>query len=188
MVTSRVGRKPVAVPAGVDIKVQGQSLHIKGPKGQSTFAVHPSVLVQLEGGFIKVELSSTKSYCRSGSGLKLNKSITGTARSKIANLVQGVSKGFERKLALVGVGYRAQVKGKELHLSIGYSHPVIITAPEGITIETPNQTEIIVKGVDNHLVGHIASKIRAAREPEPYKGKGIRYVNEIIILKETKKK
>lgn len=188
MATSRVARKPVAVPSGVDVKLQGQELHIKGPKGQTAVGIHPGVLVQIENGHIKFKSNPDAGYCRTGSGMKLNKSIIGTARAKIANYVNGVKNGFERKLVLVGVGYRAQAKGKELHLSIGFSHPVVISAPEGITIETPSQTEILVKGIDKHLVGHVASMIRAVRSPEPYKGKGIRYANEVIILKETKKK
>lgn len=188
MTTSRVGRKPVAVPAGVDVKLQDRELHIKGPKGQATVAVHPAVLIHIENGEIKIRPNAEQGYCRTGSGAKLNRSITGTVRATVANFVHGVSKGFECKLMLVGVGYRAQAKGKELGLTIGYSHPVSITAPTGITIETPSQTEIIVKGIDKHLVGHVASMIRAVRSPEPYKGKGIRYANEVIVLKETKKK
>ena len=188
MATSRVGRKPVTIPKGVDVTLQGQDLHVKGPKGQMSLPVHPGVLVQIEDGAIKFRSNSEIGYSRSGSGMKLNKSIIGTARAKIANLVQGVTAGFERKLVLVGVGYRAQAKGKDLNLTIGFSHPVSITAPEGITIETPSQTEILVKGIDKHLVGHVASMIRGVRSPEPYKGKGIRYANEVIVLKETKKK
>ncbi len=188
MATSRVGRKPVTIPAGVDVKMQGHDLHIKGPKGQMTLPVHPAVLVQIENGDIKFRANAESGYCRSGSGMRLNKSIIGTARAKVANLVHGVTEGFERKLVLVGVGYRAQTKGKDLSLTLGFSHPVSFTAPEGITIETPSQTEIIIKGVDKHLVGHVASMIREFRSPEPYKGKGIRYANEVIILKETKKK
>jgi len=188
MTTSRVGRKPISVPTGVDVKMQGQDLHIKGPKGQIAVSIHPAVLVQIEEGHIKFRPNSESGYTRSGSGLKLNKSIIGTARAKIANYVQGVTKGFERKLVLIGVGYRAQTKGKDLSLTVGFSHPVVITAPDGITIETPSQTEILVKGVDKHLVGHVASMIRGVRSPEPYKGKGIRYLNEVIVLKETKKK
>lgn len=188
MVTSRVGRKPVALPKGVEVKINGQDLHIKGPKGQLNLHVDQAVTVLVEEGFVKVQPNANAAYSRSGSGSKLKRSITGTSRAKIANFVHGVSTGFERKLLLVGVGYKAQAKGKELHLTIGYSHPVSIVAPEGITIETPSQTEILVKGVDKHLVGHVASKIRALRSPEPYKGKGIRYANEVIVLKETKKK
>ncbi len=188
MATSRVGRKPITVPAGVDVSVQGQELHIKGPKGHTNMPIHPAVLIQIEEGHIKFQPSAKRGYCRSGSGSKLNRSIIGTMRSEVANYVYGVTKGFERKLLLVGVGYRAQAKGKDLNLTVGYSHPVNILAPEGITIETPSQTEILVKGVDKHMVGHIASMIRAVRSPEPYKGKGIRYANEVIVLKETKKK
>lgn len=188
MSTSRVGRKPVKIPSGVDVKLTGSDLMVKGPKGQMIMAIHPAVLLQIENGQVNVTTNSKAGYCRSGSGAKLKNSITGTTRAKLANVVHGVTAGFERKLVLVGVGYRAQVKGKELHLTIGYSHPVAIKAPEGIVIETPSQTEIIVKGMDKHLVGHIASMIRAVRSPEPYKGKGIRYANELIILKETKKK
>ena len=188
MTTSRVGRKPVAIPAGVDVQVQGTDLHIKGPNGQMTMPVHPGVSIIVEDGHIQFRASTEAGYCRSGSGLKLNKSIIGTTRAKVANSVLGVKTGFERKLVLVGVGFRAQAKGKELNLTIGFSHPVSILAPEGITIETPTQTEILVKGMDKHLVGHVASMIRDVRSPEPYKGKGIRYANEVIVLKETKKK
>jgi large subunit ribosomal protein L6 len=188
VITSRVGRKPIAIPAGVDVKVQGHDLSIKGPKGHMTLPMHPSVQIKVEDGHIQVEMNNNAGYSRSGSGAKLKKSITGTARAKISNLVHGVTVGFERKLTLVGVGYRAQAAGKKLNLTVGYSHPVSIDAPEGITIETPSVTEILVKGIDKHLVGHIASLIRAVRSPEPYKGKGIRYSNEVIVLKETKKK
>src|SRR3990167_7965472 len=156
MVTSRIGRKPVAVPSGVDVKVEGQDLHIKGPKGQSVVFIDSTVMIQLDAGFINIKLNADGSYCRSGSGSKLKKSIAGTTRAKIENFIKGVTVGFERKLVLMGVGYRAQTKGKDLNLSIGYSHPVVITAPAGITIETPSQTEILVKGVDKHLVGHVA--------------------------------
>jgi large subunit ribosomal protein L6 len=188
MTTSRVGRKPVAIPSGVDVKIQGSDLAVKGPKGQLTLALHPFVHVALEDGHIKISPNSEGGYRRSGSGSKLNNSIAGTTRAKIQNMVMGVTSGFERKLLLVGVGYRAQAKGNTLNLSIGFSHPVTFTAPEGITIETPSQTEILIKGMDKHLVGHAASTIRAIRCPELYKGKGIRYSNEIIICKETKKK
>lgn len=188
MTTSRVGRKPIAVPTGVDVKIEDNYVHIKGPMGQKSVLIHPAVLIQVEDGHIKFRPNSEAGYARSGSGLKLNKSIIGTMRATISNFVHGITKVFERKLILVGVGYRAQVKGKELNLTVGYSHPVNITAPEGITIETPTQTEILVKGINKHLVGHVASMIRAVRSPEPYKGKGIRYSNEVIILKETKKK
>lgn len=186
--TSRVGRKPVAVPPGVEVNILDQTLAIKGPKGQLTVPLHNSVQIDLEDKTLKVRSHTQASYCRRGSGFKLNKSIVGTTRAKIANMIQGVTHGFERKLVLIGVGYKAQAKGKILNINIGYSHPVDFSVPEGITVETPSPTEILVKGIDKHLVGHTASMIRAIRGPEPYKGKGIRYANEVIILKETKKK
>ncbi|HSW93556.1 MAG TPA: 50S ribosomal protein L6 [Gammaproteobacteria bacterium] len=188
MATSRIGRKPVAVPKNVDIKIQGHDIHVKGPKGQMNISIHRSVLAQFEDGIVKFRPNADAGYCRSGSGLKLKNSIVATERAKFANNIKGITEGFERKLLLVGVGFRAQAKGHELNLSIGFSHPVVIRAPEGVTIETPSQTEIVVKGTDKHLVGHVASKIRSARPPELYKGKGIRYANEVIVLKETKKK
>ena len=188
MSTSRVGRKPVAIPNGVDVKVNGQDLTVKGPKGLIAMAIHPFIEIELENNQVNVKSNANASYSRSGSGSKLKRSIVGTVRAKIHNMMIGVSQGFERKLLLVGVGYRAQIKGKELNLSIGYSHPVNYVAPEGITIEIPSQTEIIVKGIDKHLVGHAASTIRDFRCPELYKGKGIRYSNEKVVCKETKKK
>jgi len=188
MSTSRVGRKPVEIPSGVDIKVQGDELSVKGPKGLLTLNLNPFIEVELDSGLLKVNTNPKAKYSRSGSGSKLRNSIAGTTRSKVHSMIVGVTKGFERKLLLVGVGYRAQVKGTNLNLSVGYSHQVNITAPEGITIEAPTLTEILVKGIDKHLVGHIASKIRAVRCPELYKGKGIRYSDEVVLLKETKKK
>jgi large subunit ribosomal protein L6 len=188
MSTSRVGRKPVTIPSGVDVKVVGSELAIKGPKGQLTMPMHPFVHIDVENNIIKFKSNSEGGYCRTGSGAKLRKSIVGTARAKVESMIIGVTKGFERKLLLVGVGYRAQMKGTSLALSIGFSHPVSIVAPKGITIETPSQTEIIVKGNDKHLVGHTAAMIRDVRCPELYKGKGIRYADEKVICKETKKK
>jgi len=187
--TSRVGRKAIMIPKGVDIKLTGNDLNIKGPKGQMHLSIHQYVSIDIENDVIKINPSKDKSlFTRTGSGAKLKKSIPGTVRAKIANAVLGVSKGFERKLVLVGVGYRAQTKGKMLSLAIGFSHPVEFHAPEGITIEAPSLTEIVVKGVDKHLVGHTASMIREVRAPEPYKGKGIRYADEMVVRKETKKK
>lgn len=188
MSASRVGRKPITIPTGVDVKIQAQEIAIKGPKGHLTLAVHPHVQVVVDGKVLKIESSATGQYTRKGTGSKLKNAISGTVRSDINNAVHGVSVGFERKLVLVGVGYRAAVKGNTLSLTLGYSHPVEVIAPQGITIETPSATEITVKGADKHLVGHIASIIRSKRAPEPYKGKGIRYLNENIIRKETKKK
>jgi large subunit ribosomal protein L6 len=189
MSTSRVGRKPVTIPAGVEVLIQGLDLTIKGPKGQLTMPLHPSIKIDLENNKeLKVVAADDAGYSRNGSGSKLKKSIAGTIRAKIYNMVHGVTQGFERKLVLVGVGYRAQTKDNVLNLTIGFSHPVAIQAPEGVVFETPSLTEVIIKGVDKHLVGHVASKVRAVRPPEPYKGKGIRYFAEVIIRKETKKK
>lgn len=187
--TSRVGRKPITIPAGVDIKVDGQHLAVKGPKGHLKLPIRPFAKIVIEESILKVMVDkSENNYCRSGSGTKLRNSITGTVRAEISNALIGVTQGFERKLILVGVGYRAQAKGKVLSLTLGFSHPVEFPVPEGVVIETPSLTEILIKGTDKHLVGHTASLIRDLRAPEPYKGKGIRYSNEVISLKETKKK
>jgi len=187
-VTSRVGRKPVLVPTGVEVKIQSESFSAKGPKGQLTLKLHPFVKVTVESGQVKVSPNRDKGQVITGAGTKLYRSIAGTMRAKINNLIHGVTHGFERKLTLVGVGYRAQAKGKVLSLSLGYSHPTDFNLPEGVTIETPSQTEIIIKGNNKDLVGQVAAKIRSIRGPEPYKGKGVRYFDEIIELKETKKK
>lgn len=188
MSASRVGRKPVTIPKGVEVKIQGQELSIKGPKGVKQVILHPFIQVVVEGSLLKVQENENKGYSRSGSGSKLRKSITGTTRANLANVIHGVTESFEKKLLLVGVGYKAQTKGKFLSLTLGFSHPVEFPIPEGITIETPTVTEIIVKGMSKRQVGLVASKIRAYRGPEPYKGKGVRYANEIIERKETKKK
>lgn len=188
MSTSRIGRKPIVVPAGVEVKIQDQKLTAKGPKGLQTIVLHPFVTVTHEGSQIKIAPNAAKRKATTGSSTKLYRSIAGTTRANIANLVHGVASGFERKLVLVGVGYRAQAKGKILSLSLGFSHPTDFNVPEGVTIETPTQTEILVKGMNKELVGLVAAQIRAIRSPEPYKGKGVRYANEVIELKETKKK
>ena len=174
---SRIANKPVEVPSGVDIKLDGQNVRVKGSKGEMALAVHPSVKVLQEDGSLKVQSDEKDSVA-----------MAGTMRSLLNNLVVGVSQGFERKLELVGVGYRAQSKGKTLNLSLGFSHPVDYAVPEGITIETPSQTEIVVKGIDKQKVGQVAAEIRAYRPPEPYKGKGVKYADERIIRKEAKKK
>lgn len=186
--TSRVGRKPVMVPHGVEVKIQGQELSIKGPKGKFIEQIHPDVQIELEGNLIKVSPNKNAAYCRTGSGARLRKSVVGTARAEIANMVHGATHLFEKKLILIGVGYKAQSKGKVLDLSLGFSHPVNFPVPEGLTIETPSVTEIVIKGADRVLVGAAAATIRGYRPPEPYKGKGIRYSDEKIVLKETKKK
>lgn len=188
MSTSRIGRKPVKVPSGVEVKIQDQKLLAKGPKGQLSIKLHPFVHVTLESNEIKVHPNTERENLITGPATKLYRAIAGTVRSVIYNTVQGVAQGFERRLVLVGVGYRAQAKGKILSLSLGYSHPTDFPVPEGVTIETPTPTEIIVKGINKELVGLVAAKIRRVRGPEPYKGKGVRYIDEVIELKETKKK
>jgi len=186
--TSRIGRKPIEVPSGVEVKIQNNHLAIKGPKGQLAMDVHPFVDIQFADKVIHLNPKQEMSRLCRGSKAKTFKSITGTMRARVANMVKGVSLGFEQKLVLVGVGYRAQMKGKALGLSLGFSHPVDFDVPAGLVIEAPSQTEIIIKGADKELVGLVAAKIRKLRGPEPYKGKGIRYANEQITLKETKKK
>lgn len=188
VLTSRIGRKPVAVPSGVEVKLQDHKLSVKGPKGQLVIALHPYVEVSVDKNEIKVQPNTDGKQIITGPNSKLYRSIAGTTRANIFNVIHGVTAGFERKLVLVGVGYRAQAKGKILALSLGFSHPTDFNVPEGITIETPSQTEILVKGVNKELVGLVAAKIRSIRGPEPYKGKGVRYANEVIELKETKKK
>ncbi|MBV9575191.1 MAG: 50S ribosomal protein L6 [Gammaproteobacteria bacterium] len=188
MSTSRIGRKPVAVPSGVEVKIQNQQLVAKGPKGQLSMALHSYVHVIFEGSEIKIHPNSDSDQVITGASKKLHRSIAGSIRARIYNLIHGVAHGFERKLVLVGVGYRAQAKGKILSLSLGFSHPTDFNIPEGITIETPTQTEIVIKGINKEQVGLVAANIRKIRSPEPYKGKGVRYANEVIELKETKKK
>lgn len=175
---SRVAKSPVAVPSGVEVKLAGNVLSLKGANGQFEFAVHDDVTVEHAENQISFGVNEEKP----------NWAMAGTMRALVNNMVTGVSAGFEKKLQLVGVGYRAQAKGKVLNLSLGFSHPVDYDVPEGITIETPSQTEIVVKGADKQLVGKVASDIRAYRPPEPYKGKGVKYADEQIIRKEAKKK
>ncbi|PIE83276.1 MAG: 50S ribosomal protein L6 [Candidatus Contendobacter odensis] len=178
---SRVGKKPIPVPDGVHVAIDGQRINVKGKKGTAELQVHPLVVVQQENGELIVVPSRVSTEAK-------YRAMTGTMRSLINNMVIGVSQGFERKLQLVGVGYRAQTQGEVLNLTIGFSHPVNFKIPEGVTIETPSPTEIVVRGVDKQLVGEVSAKIRAYRPPEPYKGKGVRYSDETIILKEAKKK
>jgi len=175
---SRVAKKPVELPSGVEVKVAGQMLSVKGPKGALDLEVHQSVEVVQDEKVLKFAP-------RSGKGAD---ALAGTMRALASNMVQGVSQGFEKKLELVGVGYRAQAQGKTLNLSLGFSHPVAYEVPEGIAIETPSQTEIVVRGIDRQVVGQVAAEIRAYRPPEPYKGKGVKYANEQIVRKEAKKK
>ena len=174
---SRVAKKPVALPKGVELNVQPDSVSAKGPKGTLSVPKPAAIDVKIEEG--------TALFTTEDAALI---PLTGTLRAILANMVKGVSEGFERKLELVGVGYRAQAQGRNLNLTLGFSHPVVYAAPEGITIETPSQTEIVVRGADKQRVGQVAAEIRAYRSPEPYKGKGVRYSGERIELKETKKK
>ncbi|GHE43249.1 50S ribosomal protein L6 [Vulcaniibacterium thermophilum] len=173
---SRVAKKPVALPKGVEVSVQDESITVKGPKGTLTQAKPAAITLKLDNGTALFETQDEALV-----------PLTGTLRAILANMVEGVSKGFERKLELVGVGYRAAMQGKDLSLSLGFSHPVVFKAPEGITLATPTQTEIVVQGADKQRVGEVAAKIRAFRPPEPYKGKGVKYAGENIIRKEAKK-
>jgi large subunit ribosomal protein L6 len=177
--SSRVAKRPVTLAKGVTAEVQGQDLTIKGPKGSLTLRVNPDIEVKQEGGLVKVAMRSRS---------RLANAQAGTTRALIANMVAGVTTGFQRKLELVGVGYRAQAQGAKLNLTLGFSHPIEYVAPKGVTLETPSQTEIIVKGTDRQMVGQVAAELRAFRRPEPYKGKGVRYSDEVIVLKEAKKK
>jgi len=176
---SRVGKMPITVPQGVDVSVTAEKITVKGPQGTLTLPVNPMVTVKVEGG--KVVFTATSETAEADA-------MSGTFRALVSNMVNGVSKGFERKLNLVGVGFRAQAQGQKLNLQIGFSHPVVKDMPQGITVQTPTQTEILIKGSDRQAVGQIAAEVRAIRPPEPYKGKGIRYSDERVVLKETKKK
>ena len=176
---SRVGKKPVPVPAGVTAKVEGQKVAVKGPKGELQFTVPDDVVVAMEASQIKVDPRDDSKRARA---------MWGMSRSMINNLVAGVTKGYERKLEITGVGYKAAVVGKNLQLSLGYSHDVTYAIPTGITIVTPKPTEVSIAGIDKRQVGQVAAEIRAFRGPEPYKGKGIKYEGEFIFRKEGKKK
>ena len=176
---SRVAKKPVELPSGVEVNISGQEVSVKGSKGSLSHTVHASVEVKQEENVLTFAPRNEE---------KQSNALAGTTRALLSNMVTGVSAGFERKLELVGVGYRAKVQGKILNLTLGLSHPVNYEAPEGVTIETPSQTEIVVKGMDKQLIGQVCANIRAWRPPEPYKGKGIRYAGEHIVRKEAKKK
>ena len=173
---SRVAKKPITLPKGVEFNVSNDQVTVKGPKGTLVLAKPTGVEFKLDNGVLQLSAAEAA-----------NVPMAGTARAIVANMVTGVSEGFTRKLELVGVGYRATMQGKDLNLNLGFSHPVVFQAPEGITLATPSQTEILVTGADKQQVGEVAAKIRAFRKPEPYKGKGIRYSGEKIIMKEAKK-
>ena len=176
---SRVAKAPVSVASGVTVTINGQDIEVKGSKGTLKQTLHSSVVAEQNDGMITVKPVNEE---------KLSWAQAGTARALINNMVIGVSDGFERKLTLIGVGYRAQAKGKSLDLSLGFSHPVVYELPEGVTAETPSATEIVLKGYDKQVIGQAAAEIRAFRPPEPYKGKGVRYADEHVIRKEAKKK
>ena len=171
---SRIGKMPITVPAGVDVKIDGTTVTVKGPKGELTRSFPETMMIEQEGDQITVKRPNDE---------RENRSFHGLTRTLIANMIEGVTNGYSKKLVLVGVGYRAALKGKDLELSLGYSHPVTIEAPEGITFECPSQTEIIVSGISKEQVGQMAANVRAWRKPEPYKGKGIRYDNEVVRRK-----
>lgn len=174
---SRIGRKPISVPAGVDVKLDGATLTVKGPKGTLTQSFHKDMNIKVEGAEIVVERPSEN---------KLHKSLHGLTRTLISNMIEGVTNGFTKTLEIEGIGYRAQKQGKNLVMNLGFSHQVIVPEIDGITIDVPTQTKIVVNGIDKQVVGQIAAEIREKRPPEPYKGKGIRYEGERIIRKEGK--
>ncbi len=173
---SRVAKKPITLPKGIEFNVQSDTVSVKGPKGTLSIAKPAGIEVKIEDGVAQLSANDEALI-----------PLTGTLRAILANMVHGVSEGFQRKLDLVGVGYRASMQGSDLSLALGFSHPVLFPAPEGITITTPTQTEILVSGADKQRVGEVAAKIRAFRPPEPYKGKGVKYSDETIIRKEAKK-
>jgi large subunit ribosomal protein L6 len=176
---SRIGKKAVAIPSGVTASVEGQTVKMKGPKGALQFVVPDEIVVKMDKGTIKVDPRSDT---------KRALSMWGTSRTLVANLVAGVTKGFESKLEITGVGYRASIQGKNLQIALGYSHDVVFPIPDGIAIATPKPTEIVVTGIDKQKVGQVAAGIRGFRPPEPYKGKGVKYAGEYIFRKEGKKK
>ncbi|MCK5263178.1 MAG: 50S ribosomal protein L6 [Gammaproteobacteria bacterium] len=176
---SRIANKPVEIPAGVEVSVNGQAVSVKGKNGQMSIDVNEKVNVAQNDGVLQFS---------GREGVSGSVAMAGTMRSLTNNIVIGVSQGFEKKLTLVGIGYRAQAQGNVLNLTLGFSHPVNYAVPEGISIETPSQTEVIIKGADKQKVGQVAAEIRAYRPPEPYKGKGVRYADERVIRKEAKKK
>jgi large subunit ribosomal protein L6 len=176
---SRIGNTPVVVPEKVEVTLGANEISIKGPLGTLSRKLDPHVKIEKVGD--RVEFKANGNSRQAGA-------LSGTMRALVANMVAGVTKGFEKKLNLVGVGYRAQAQGDRLNLTLGYSHPVVHPMPKGIKVETPTQTEILIKGMDRQLVGQVAAEVRAYRGPEPYKGKGVRYANERVVIKETKKK
>lgn len=176
---SRIGKEPVSVPANVEVNLSSSEVSVKGPLGKLQRSINSDVTVKHEGDTLLVKVANDSRQADA---------MSGTMRSLLANMVQGVTSGFEKKLSLVGVGYRAQAANETLNLTLGFSHPVVYKMPEGIKVETPSQTEILIKGIDKQKVGQVAAEVRAFRKPEPYKGKGVRYADEVIVMKEAKKK
>jgi len=176
---SRVAKNPVAIPAKVEVVLSSESISVSGPMGKLSHPLTNAVNLNREGDVITFAAANDSQHSRA---------MSGTLRALVANMVQGVSEGFVRKLSLVGVGYKAQAQGTTLNLELGYSHPISHKMPAGVTVETPSQTEVVLKGADKQVVGQVAAQIRGYRAPEPYKGKGVRYSDEVVIIKETKKK
>jgi len=176
---SRIANFPIVIPKGVEVTLSGTTISVKGPLGTIARPMDPNVAVTREGEQLN---------CKAVGNSRHAEAMSGTVRALVANMVHGVSKGFERKLALVGVGYRAQAQGDKLNLTLGFSHPVVHQMPKGVKVVTPTQTEIVISGIDRQQVGQVAAEVRAYRSPEPYKGKGVRYAEEQVALKETKKK
>ncbi len=176
---SRVAKNPVSLPSGTEVTIKENMIVAKGPLGELTMNKHPLVNVKQEEGILKIAANDESKQARA---------MSGTTRALLSNLVNGVTTGFEKKLTIIGVGYRAQVQGKNLNLSLGFSHPVVYPIPDGINIEAPSQTELVVKGADKQKVGQVAAEIRRYRPPEPYKGKGVRYTDEYVVRKQAKKK
>lgn len=176
---SRIANAPIAIPNGVEITLDGQLVKVKGSKGELEWATHELVKVEQEDAQLKIKTNDES---------KQATALAGTTRALVNNMVTGVSEGFEKKLTIIGVGYRAQAQGQKLNLTLGFSHPVVYEVPEGIKVETPSNTEIVVSGIDKQKVGQVAAEIRAYRKPEPYKGKGVRYSDEYVLRKQAKKK
>ena len=176
---SRIAKNPIPVPKGVEVNNSPVQISVKGPLGTVVRPMDPNVGVEKDGEALKCKALGNSNHANA---------MSGTMRALVANMVTGVTKGFEKKLSLVGVGYRAQAQGEKLNLSLGFSHPIVHMMPKGVKVETPVQTEIVIKGIDKQLVGQVAAVVRAYRPPEPYKGKGVRYADERVVIKETKKK
>lgn len=176
---SRVAKMPVALPAGAEASIVADMITVKGPLGTLTQSLNGLVIIENSSGTLNFSAANETREANA---------MSGTIRALVSNMVNGVTKGFEKRLTLVGVGFRAQAQGDKLNLSLGFSHPVVHQMPQGVKCETPSQTEIVIKGIDRQQVGQVAAEVRAYRSPEPYKGKGVRYVGEVVILKETKKK